>query len=213
MSVEEGQQYLAEIRADRLQDFADSLTHFREKAAPFVGIAIAISAESWPVFAVTAGVVATDLEGIPVRKADTIRGYHKPTTGAEDDPRADHKLTQAMFAGLTARFVRNGDIHGAVILGVNGLVSRKRDSRMDALRERIKTEELDSDALKANKANKVKMVLQVAGKLALISPLSKHRAVRWTGMAATTAGTISGLVGEQAFTKNVEELSAAQNQT
>lgn len=211
MSVAESKQYLAEVKADRLQDFADRLTHFRENAAPFVGATIATTSENWPVFALTAAVVATDMEGIPVRKADAIRGYHKQTTGAEDDPRADHKLTQAMFAGLAVRYLRNGDITSTTILAANGIVSRMRDSRMDALRERIKDEGLDADALKANRLNKVKMILQVGGKLALVSPLSRRREVRLAGLALTTLGTVSGLLGERAFTRNVEQLSAANH--
>lgn len=202
-----GKQVLASHKAEQLQAIGDGLTAFREKAAPFLGMAAAVRDESWLVTAVNAGTQLTDMfDGKAVRAATELRGYKLETGGSEADPRADRKLIHNVLGGLAIRFARNKDPIAALVAGSNLGISLWRNRNMIANREAVKNNGLPKKELDANVANKVKMWGQSAGIDILLSPAAQRRSVRRAGFALLTVGTLSGVAGERIFRRKVNRL-------
>lgn len=195
-------------RAEALQQIADRLTAVREQSAPVLAAAVGLSRETWVVTAAVGASMLTDfLDGYYAKKATMVRGFDVPTDGGETDPRADHKLMQGLFTGLAVRALRQGRWLSSGLLASTLVVSNLRDARMDENRRRVNDLGLDRRELRANKFNKVKMFAQSLGAAALVSPLGRHCPVKSAALAAVTAGTISGLVGERKFRQKVDKLN------
>ena len=200
-------------RAGAYQALGDGLTAAREQLAPVVGGAIAASEANWPVAAFAAATQLTDMgDGYFVRKAAAIRGHGIQTEGAEQDPRADRKLTHALMGGIATRALRDRDSRTASIVGLNFAVSQWRNKRMQENRQAIKDNDLHPDELRANKINKVKMWLQSAALTTLASPLAKNKRVRTGALITLSAGTLTGVAGERVFRSKVNRLLAEQSQ-
>ena len=199
----------AEQRAELYQQLGDGLTNAREQLAPVVGGAIAATEPNWGVAAFAALTQLTDMgDGYFVRKAAALRGYGIQTDGAEQDPRADRKLTHAEIGGLAIRALRSGDKQSAAVLGANLLVSQWRNQRMEQNRQAIKDNDLHPHELRANKINKAKMWLQSLALTTLASPLARHKTVRNGALLTLSAGTATGVVGERVFRSKVQRLLA-----
>lgn len=208
-SYESPEQHSAEL----YQSLGDGLTNAREQLAPVVGGALALTEPNWPVTAFAALTQLTDMaDGRLVRKAAALRGYGIQTDGAEQDPRADRKLTNAEIGGLAIRALRAGDTRAGAVLGANLLVSQWRNTRMEQNRQAIKDNGLDPHELRAIKINKTKMWLQSLALTTLASPLSRHKKVRTGALITLSAGTATGVIGERIFRNRVQRLIAGPQQ-
>lgn len=188
---------------ERLLERANFLTDFRCRAAPFLGIAIAVTDENLPVTVAVGTTMATDMQdGRDARKGARLLGIPTPPEGAEKDPAADKALVNGITTGLFGRFARQKDFGSMAILGTNIIASQWRDIKMTENRQRVKSNNLDPETLKALPINKLKTALQMSA--CIIALQSKNRRTRHKALRAFTAGTIIGILGERQYRKHID---------
>ncbi len=201
-------QAIRENLADGFQGLADKDTAFRDQHAEMIGEWIGESDPNWPAtVALGAAIISDKTDGFWATVAKYVRGYDLSTLGGELDPIADHKLTEAMFNGMKTRAEKQGD--ATTTQKLESLVERTeiRNMKMDENRKRIHDFDLDKKELRASRDNKIKMVKQSLGGVALASPMSKNNHVRRVALSVIASGTKNGEKGEREFRKKVDRLT------
>lgn len=196
------QEILNYERGTNLQATADLLTNIRDKGAPIIGVAIALSNENWPVTAALAALEATDMEGIPARKAAELLDRPPLAENSERDHKADKKLYYCSMGGLLVRKLRQKQYGNATVVAANLVASGLRDYDVSQARKEAKEHGKNTQAIGINKA---KTGVQMVSLDVAVSPFSKNSKVNDFGNVAMITGVVLGLIGAKIFKNRLKD--------
>lgn len=180
---------------------AHLLTKFRHDSSPVLGAYIAVADENHVTSVIHAAEVVTDwLDGYYARAGSKILGIDTTERGKIEDPKADKRLVGSVLLGLTVRYARRKELFASSVCGVNAVVDRWRNQKMENSRALALETGVSPGAININKA---KMALQSGAELLLTSTAAQKPVIKKLGLTALSMGTAVGVIGQMKFHRMV----------
>lgn len=214
--------------ANRLQSKADHITAFRNKYAPYLGTAIALTKPNWATTGLTAHMWYGDRrDGTHAKAAQKemakITGKIEPLSdGHIKDPEADKKHFWSQLGGIFVRSVIQKDPKTALVTAGVGAATYWRDKKMAETRQFVTDHKLDEPipghesvegltiSVAAINANRAKTAGQAISETVVGSPLANNEVVKNYALGGLAASTLLGIVGYREYKQRVQATYAAR---
>lgn len=218
-----GHEEIIRHKANNLQSKADRITAFRNKYAPVLGTAIALTKANWVTTAFTAHMWYGDRrDGKHAKSAQSemakITGKIEPLSdGHIKDPEADKKHFWSQLGGLFVRSVIQRDLKTTLVTAGVGVATYWRDKKMAEMRHFVTDHGLDipvpgyedieglTISVAAINANRAKTAGQAISETIIGSPLSNNDSLKNYALGSLAASTLLGVVGYREYRQRVHD--------
>jgi phosphatidylglycerophosphate synthase len=198
------------VSADRLRLAANALSIGRALGGACLAYRVATAdypSRTWAMTAATVALAATDyIDGKLARRATALDG-DKSTFGAYADQLSDKVLVNGLMGATAVANYRKGHRLTGSLLAAATAVTTARDTWVTVKRVQAERSDVPVNTA-AQKAGKVKAVVQFAGIAASVAPVMKRRAtnalVQGVVLASTYMAVKSGLDYHRAYNAAME---------